>query len=78
MAELARARGLRRPLIHIPLPVAMLLARAFSMLLKNPPITVDNVKGVREAQHVEQEEAERDWGYHPLGLREGLRRTFAA
>jgi len=77
MAELARARGLKRPLIHIPLPLAMVLARAFSILLKNPPITVDNVKGVREAQRVEQEPAERDLGYRPLGLREGLRRTFA-
>jgi NADH dehydrogenase len=77
MGALARALGLRRPLVHLPIPVSLLIAHALSLLVRNPPLTVDNVLGVRQVQRVEQEAAERDFGYRPLGLEEGLRRTFA-
>jgi nucleoside-diphosphate-sugar epimerase len=73
---LSRA-GLRRPVVHLPLPVCMALARLLSIPFKNPPITVDNVLGVREAQPVDHQSAMRDWGWLPIGLDEGLRRTFA-
>ena len=76
MAALARALGLKRPLVHLPIPVCLVMAKVFSMVLKNPPLTVDNVLGVRQVQKVEQAEAEADFGYRPIGLAEGLRRTF--
>ena len=34
------------------------------------------MKGVREAQRVEIDESLRDLDYAPIGLAEGLRRTF--
>lgn len=77
MAALARARGLRRSLVRLPAPLCLALAKILSTLVKNPPLTVDNVLGVREAQRVEPWEAEADLGFRPLGLAEGLRRTFA-
>lgn len=76
MAALARALGVRRPLVHLPIPLSLMLARAMSLVLKNPPLTVDNVLGVRQVQKVEQAAAEQDFGYRPIGLDEGLRRTF--
>ena len=76
MAALARGAGLRRPLVHLPLVLASALAKAMGLVLKNPPLTEDNVKGVREAQRVEIDESLRDLDYAPIGLAEGLRRTF--
>lgn len=76
MKQLGERGGVRRPLFHLPIFASMTLARAAGMLVKNPPLTVDNVLGVREARRVDQEPAQRDWGYAPLGLDEGLTRTF--
>lgn len=77
MTALARARGLRRPLLHLPLPVCWVLAKMLETMVKNPPLTIDNVLGVSQLPRVEQEAARQDFGYAPLGLDEGLRRTFA-
>ncbi len=76
MRALVRARGLRRPLVHLPVPLALAMARLLALGMKNPPLTADNVLGVREVVRVEQEAAERELDYRPLGLEEGLRRTF--
>ncbi|MCE5230107.1 NAD-dependent epimerase/dehydratase family protein [bacterium] len=77
MKELVKARGLKRPLFHLPVPLALVMARAMSVVLKNPPITPDNVLGVSEAVRVEQAAAEKDLaGWKPMGLEEGLKKTF--
>jgi nucleoside-diphosphate-sugar epimerase len=77
LRRLAEATGLRRPLIHVPIPVALLLATALGFLSRNPPITVDNVLGIREAQSVEIGPAMADFGFQPRSLEEGLRVMFA-
>lgn len=77
MKELVKAAGLKRPLLHLPVPVALMIARAMSLAMKNPMITPDNVLGVREVPRVEQTAAERELvGWKPLTLAEGLKRTF--
>jgi nucleoside-diphosphate-sugar epimerase len=76
MARLARSRGLRRPLVHLPIWISLTLAKLLAVCLKTPPLTVDNVLGVRQALRVDISGAQHDWGYDPLGLDEGLRRTF--
>lgn len=77
MRRLLACAGLRRPVLHLPLPVCMGLAMFFSKLVKNPPITVDNVLGVREVQPTDHRPAVEQWGWSPQGLTEGLRQTFA-
>ena len=70
------ARGKRKPLIHIPLAVCLALARALGLAMKNPPVTVDNVLGVRWASHIDNGPAERDLGFRPRPFGEGLRQCF--
>lgn len=79
MRELVKGAGLKRPLFHLPVPLALMLARVMSWVLKNPPITPDNVLGVREVPRVDQKAAERDLaGWRPMTLAEGLARTFGS
>jgi len=75
--HLANSAGLRRPLIHIPIPVALLLARSLGIISKNPPITADNVLGIKQLQRVEIAPAIHDFGFQPVGFEEGLKLTFA-
>ena len=42
------AQGLRRPLVHLPLFLALPMARALRALLPKPPITVSNVLGAAD------------------------------
>lgn len=76
LRQLARAHGLNRPLIHLPIPLAMLIARTLAALTSNPPITVDNVLGVKEAQLLENDDAIRDFGFSPISFSEGLARII--
>lgn len=76
MAQLSKASGVSRPSIHLPVWMCYWIARVLSLISKNPPLTVDNVLGVKEMQRVEQAGAERDLKYEPIGLAEGLRRSF--
>ncbi len=72
-----QARGKKKFFVHIPLPVCYLLAATFSVL-KNPPFTRDNVLGLNQNQVCDITPARTDFGFNPVGLREGLVQTFAA
>lgn len=76
MKRLAAAGAQPKPLLPLPIPICHLLARVLAMVSDSPPITVDNVLGVKEAVCVDQSGAERDFDYRPISLDEGLRRTF--
>ncbi len=76
MVRLAQAAGHPKPLFHLPLPLCAVMAKVGAALTKNPPFTMDNVLGVKEVQRVDQQAAQQEWDYKPIGLEEGLRRTF--
>lgn len=77
-ARLGAKAGLRRPMFHLPIPLAYLIATALGLVSKNPPLTVDNVIGVKKAQRVYIDDAVQDFGYKPIAFDEGLDKTFAA
>jgi nucleoside-diphosphate-sugar epimerase len=68
--------GAKRPLVHIPIAAAMLMARTLGLLTKNPPITVDNVLGVKQAQRVDIAAARHDFQFAPMGFDEALEKTL--
>ncbi len=61
-----------KALVHLPLPLCMLLARTLGLVMKNPPVTTDNVLGVRLAGHVDNTPAERDFHYRPRPFRNSV------
>jgi hypothetical protein len=63
---------IRRRKLHIPLPVALFVARAAAALLPRPPITVSNVLGSNQDTGIRIETAAIELGFEPLPLDAGL------
>lgn len=74
--SILQMRRIKKPLVHIPLPVCHILAATFG-ILKNPPFTRDNVLGLNQNQTCNIAAARNDFGFQPVDLREGLRQTFS-
>lgn len=75
---LGAAHGLRKPLLHLPIPLAMLIAKTLALVTSKPPITEDNVRGVKEAVPLEIEDAVRDFGFTSRSFAEGLKDITAS
>jgi NADH dehydrogenase len=71
-----RAQGKRKPLVHIPFWFCFPAARVLGLVLRNPPVTVDNLVGLRQMTAPEITAAQRDFGFAPLTFAEGLEKTF--
>lgn len=76
LRAILRVQGKRKPLVHIPLWVCFPAARVLSFLLKNPPVTVDNLVGLRQMTAPDTTAAERDFGFAPRSFTDGLQQTF--
>jgi NADH dehydrogenase len=48
LAEIARCAGVRKPAVHIPMPLMFAGAFFAQRLLSNPPVTVDQLRMLRE------------------------------
>jgi NADH dehydrogenase len=73
-----RAQGKRKLLVHVPFWFCFPVARVLGLILKNPPVTVDNLVGLKQMKAPEITAAQEDFGFAPLSFVEGLERTFAA
>lgn len=80
IAELARLmlkhQGVRKPFIHIPLPLCRLAAWAMEGTMRRPPLTRYAISRIEEEAALDNSSARRDLGYDPIGVREGLARCF--
>lgn len=71
-----RSQGKRKPLLHIPLWFCFPVARVLSLFLKNPPVTIDNLVGLRQMTAPDITAAQRDFEFAPRTFAEGLQQTF--
>ena len=76
--EILKALGKKKMCFHLPIPVALAMARVLSLLMKNPPLTPDNVTGIQTVRHVDISAAQRDFQFAPRSFAQGLREIFAA
>jgi nucleoside-diphosphate-sugar epimerase len=80
--ELARlmleAHGLRRPFLHLPVPLCRLAAAALGAVMRDPPLNHYTIAGLINDADLDPGPAMRDLGYRPLGVREGFVRCFPA
>lgn len=68
LAEIARCAGVRKPAIHIPMPLMFAGARVAQTVLKNPPVTVDQLRMLREGSSCDIRPMERLLGVNPRGF----------
>jgi uncharacterized protein YbjT (DUF2867 family) len=69
LAEIARCAGVRKPDVHIPLPMMVAGATVMQRLLKNPPVTVDQLRMLREGSSCDIEPMKRIFGLNPRGFK---------
>lgn len=73
LALVSRSLGIRKPTVHLPGPVAMLMATAFGMISKRPPVSVDNVLGMISPARVDRGPLARDFDLDWIRLEAGLK-----
>lgn len=66
------------PKLLLPVPVFMLRALAFVLerTMKNPPITWQGIAGLSQDANPDWHLGERDFGYIPIGVTEGMQRSY--
>jgi uncharacterized protein YbjT (DUF2867 family) len=68
LAEIARCAGVRKPAIHIPMPLMSFGAVLAQSLLPHPPITLDQLRMLREGSTCDIEPMRRIFSIEPRGF----------
>jgi NADH dehydrogenase len=69
---IAETLGKKRMTVPVPVPLCIVLARALALVLANPPLTVDNIRGLVQMSECDIAAARADLGFRPVGFKEGL------
>jgi predicted dehydrogenase/nucleoside-diphosphate-sugar epimerase len=81
LANVAGRIGVRKPVVHVPGGIALLMARMMGLVLKRPPISVDNVLGMISPARVDRGATARDfsipWTRLSAGIESSMRGTAA-
>jgi NADH dehydrogenase len=69
LAEIARCAGVRKPPLHIPMPLMFLGSAIAQTLLPNPPVTVGQLRMLREGSTCDIGLMKRTFTIQPRGFR---------
>jgi nucleoside-diphosphate-sugar epimerase len=72
IGQILEALGRKAIRFHLPISIALTIARVLSAVMKNPPLTPDNVTGIQTARHVDISAAQRDFNFNPRSFKQGL------
>ena len=75
---IAEVMKVKRIKVHLPFFVARISARLLPLLMKQPPVTYDNVIGMNQYQLWDSEAAKKDLGFTPRPLRQGLKLALSS
>jgi NADH dehydrogenase len=75
---LASEIHVQKPFVHVPSWFALLAARAFGVISKRPPLSVDNVLGLTSPARVDRTAARRDFPLQWTPLSTGLKALVQA
>jgi predicted dehydrogenase/nucleoside-diphosphate-sugar epimerase len=73
LMRLARELSIRKPVVHVPGGIALMMASALGAFSKRPPLSVDNVLGMTSPAQVDRAPAQRDFPIRWTTLATGLR-----
>ena len=74
MVEIAKALGLKRPAVHLPLFILEPMARALESFLSNPPLTTDQIVMLQEDNVCSMRDIRDAFGVEPVTFSEGLKK----
>jgi nucleoside-diphosphate-sugar epimerase len=69
-------KGLRTPIVHLPVPLFRLLLRGFSLLSDRPPFTADQLDALMAGDEFTGVDMETTFGFRPTPFRDAIRETF--
>jgi NADH dehydrogenase len=68
--------GLRKPFLHLPVPLCRAVAAGMAAVLPDPPLNPYTIAGMINDADLDPAAAMQDLGYRPVGVRAGLARCF--
>lgn len=68
LQEIARYAGVRKPALHIPMPMMFAMAAVAEAIIPHPPVTVDQLRMLREGSSCDVEPMKRIFGIEPRGF----------
>ena len=78
LRELARLmleqQGLSKPMLTIPAGLCRIAARIWGTLNRRPMLMEHTMAGLTQDADLDHSAATQDLGYHPIGVRAGIRR----
>jgi nucleoside-diphosphate-sugar epimerase len=81
IGEMARLmlehHGLKKPFLHLPVPLCRAVAAGMGALLDDPPLNHYTIAGMINDADLDPSEAMRDLGYAPRGVRDGFAHCFS-
>ncbi len=66
----------KKKLVHVPFWLSYGGVKILSLLIKNPPVTTDNLLGLVQETSIDLGPAKTDFNYQPLPFSEGIKRTI--
>lgn len=73
LAEIAAVAGISKPAFHVPMPIMFAAATVAQTLLPSPPVTVGQLKMLREGSTCDPQAMMQIFSVQPVGFRAGLR-----
>jgi len=74
MVEIAKALGLKRPAVHLPLFLMEPMTRVLESVLSNPPLTTDQIVMLQEDNVCSMRDIRDAFGIEPVTFSEGLKK----
>ena len=70
------AKGLKTPIVHIPVGLFALLLRTYALFSANPPFTADQLTALTAGDEFTGVDIEATFGVHPTPFLDAIRETF--
>jgi uncharacterized protein YbjT (DUF2867 family) len=76
LKQIRAAKGLRRPFVHLPIPVFRAMLQAYGLISGTPPFTADQLTGLTAGDEFEGEDLLATFGVTPTPFAVGIRETL--
>lgn len=74
--EIMNECGIKKRKLNIPFFAIYAAAKMMALVMKNPPVTTDNLLGLKQEVSMSYKQAKNDFNFKPLTFKQGLKRTF--